>query len=92
MSLEPKKIDKDDAEKAWTHALKSGATAEQIIEGAEVYSEECSRLRRKLHHIKNPQGWLEKRRWETHLPEEPKPMTMEERARRLGPQWGEVVR
>ena len=57
----PKKVAKPDALKNWRKAIKDGATASQIIEGARRYA--ASETVRNGY-VKNPQGWLSSHRWE----------------------------
>ena len=57
----PKKVAKPDALKNWRKAIKDGATASQIIEGARRYA--ASETVRNGY-VKHPQGWLSSHRWE----------------------------
>lgn len=86
----PKKAAKPAALKAWQKQIKAGHDPEIIIDAAARYAQSDNVSRG---FVKHAQGWLNDQRWnDDDLPQPSKPMTLEERARRLGPQWGEVVR
>ena len=86
----PKKAGKPSALKAWQKQIKAGHDPEEIISGAERYARSEAVVRG---FAKHPQGWLNDQRWnDADLPPAQGALTLAERARRLGPQWGEVVR
>lgn len=86
----PKKAGKPSALKAWQKQIKAGCDPEEIISGAERYARSDAVVRG---FAKHPQGWLNDQRWnDADLPSAQGALTLAERARRLGPQWGEVVR
>ena len=86
----PKKAAKPAAMKAWQKQIKAGHDPEMIIDAAARYAQVDAVVRG---FVKHAQGWLNDQRWnDDDLPQPAKPMTLEERARRLGPQWGEVER
>ena len=86
----PKKAGKPSALKAWQKQIKAGCDPEAIIDGAERYARSDAVVRG---FAKHPQGWLNDQRWnDADLPPAQGALTLAERARRLGPQWGEVVR
>jgi hypothetical protein len=60
----PRKVGKGKAFKNWQVALKSGATAPDIIQGAIRYASECRAKGTEDHYMKHPEGWLTARRWE----------------------------
>jgi hypothetical protein len=57
----PLHVGKFPAFKAWKHAINSGATEQQLLEGAASYS---SNINRNPDKTKHAQGWLTDRRWE----------------------------
>lgn len=86
----PKKAGKPAALKAWQKAMRAGADPDAVVDAAVRYAQSDAVQRG---FCKHPQGWLNDQRWlDDDLPQAPKTLTLEERARRLGPQWGEVVR
>lgn len=86
----PKKAAKPAALKAWQKQIKAGHDQETIIDAAARYAQSDNVSKG---FVKHAQGWLNDQRWnDDDLPQPAKPMTLEERARRLGPQWGEVER
>jgi hypothetical protein len=68
-SVYPKRIKRPDAEKEFAAALKRGATAEQIIDGAKRYANDAERLARAQEvgserFTEHPVNWLRRNGWE----------------------------
>lgn len=84
----PKKVAKPDAQKAWAKAVKVAAP-DRIIAAAERYARWLTEGKpgEFRPEPKNPQGWLNSRRWDD-------PALLEAPASRAEPRpiWGEVVR
>ena len=83
----PKKTGKKAARAKFAAAVKAGADADALIEGARRYADAC--VGRDPHFIKWPQGWLSEERW-TDDPEPPEPTRSS--GHRISAPWGEVVR
>lgn len=83
----PKKTGKKAARAKFAAAVKAGADADALIEGARRYADAC--VGRDPHFIKWPQGWLSEERW-TDDPEPPEPTRSS--GHRVSRPWGEVVR
>lgn len=60
----PKRASKADARKRWKAAVKAKVDPALIIAGAERYAAEVKRKGTPRDKIKNPDGWLNGRRWE----------------------------
>lgn len=86
--------DKQAAMKKFILAIKRGAHPEAIISAAIAYSAwlDDGQPGEFRPQPKNLETWLNKGSWQDDVPQPVKPLTLADRARRLGPQWGEVVR
>jgi hypothetical protein len=67
----PRKVGKGAARKAWTKAIKSGATPPDIAAGAERYRDDPKRRREDIRFTAHPATWLNAERWTDQLAEEP---------------------
>lgn len=63
-SLYPRRINKAQALKAYTKAIKLGATDEQLVNGAIEYQQWCDRNGTAREYICHPATWLNQSRWE----------------------------
>lgn len=60
----PKKVAKASSEKIFARMVKSGVSPQDITHGAERYAAEC--VGKDKTYIKQPDGWLNARRWEDY--------------------------
>lgn len=63
----PRKVSKDDAEKAWDKAIKARADPTTIIKAAAAYAERCRLIGQEKKFIPHPASWLNKKRWNDDL-------------------------
>lgn len=68
----PRKVDKEDARKAWAGLAPDGAAFERIMAGLESWKKAGSWNRDGNAYIPHPATWLNKRRWESE-PDLPEP-------------------